>query len=140
MSERFTFATIGMILFLFGALAPSLSANEIPMFLSEETRDTIEEKSGEKGPDQRIVEAVQEVDSLYARFVAILNNVDIPERYEAVEEILQELWMEVATLESRYPDVDQDMLNEAIFADKEFGQLADEFDRQMERLRAEMPG
>lgn len=84
--------------------------------------------------------AVQEADSLYARFVAILNNVDIPERFEAVEDILAELWEEYVFLDERYPEVDPVLIDEALFQDEEFLRLSEEFDQQMERMREELPG
>ncbi len=139
MSKQSLLAIVGFCLILFNAAVSPLWAEEAPMLLSEGTRDTIAKESGKKTVSPRITQAMQEADSLYARFVAILKNVDIPERYEAVEDILQELWTEITTLESRYPDVDPNMLSEALFADKKFLQRTEEFDSQIARIRLEMP-
>ena len=75
MLGRYRLVAIGIVFLISGLAAPSLVSQE---------------KSNH--PYHGVEHAVQEADSLYGRLVAILNNVDIPERYEAVEEILEELW------------------------------------------------
>ena len=140
MSERRVVILLGTVFLYVGLLMPSAYGEQTQSTSPDDDRLYVIDHLLSKNDDaERIKQAIHEADSLYSRLVAILNNVDIPERYDAVEDILQELWERIVSLESRYSDIDPDVLSEALFSDEEFVRLDNEFERQMERLRTELP-
>lgn len=84
-------------------------------------------------------EALREANDLYARLVALLRTIDSPERYRTVRDSAAIVWRGIATLESRYPDLDPTVLANRLFDDEEFMRLGREFDDELVRLRSDLP-
>lgn len=83
--------------------------------------------------------AVREAGDLYTRLVSLLRTVDAPQRYDAVRDSIRILWRRIATLESRYSELDPTVLSGRFFDDEAFQELSREFDGELERIRDGLP-